>query len=373
MTLTVKSEDLVGYAGLVHRTGGDCASARAYLDRCTGIESSFVGDLWNWALGDHTQRVHDARDLLSRFDTILGASVTELKKTSAWYDSVDLEQARKIDATYPAMKRPAVPGPRPSTGGTSFQDVRDTASRLKPPGGADGWLQGHLTELEFAPANKAAGTLLDFGSVSALANEGLKLAFGWDVLGNVANWLAGDWQSYANCSDAWDCLGNACADMAANVRHGNTVLGLTWHGNAADAAWKYFDKSAGNLESARDAFHDLRDRYQHVAALVFSFAETVKGAIAELCDWGAQVAISAAASTAMAASGVGFAGAFVGAAFAAERVAAMAKRYRELTEQYDRVMGAVNLAFAASGAMCALVGDVRKFPVVGKGYDNAMV
>ena len=374
MTLAVKSEDLVGFSRLVHRAGGDCGSARAYLDRSTDIDSSFVGDLWDWALGDHTRRVRDARDVLSRFDTILGASVSELKKTATWYDSVDLEQARRIDATYPAVKLSAVPRTRPSpSGGTSFQDVRDAVSRLKPPGGSDGWLQGHLAELEFAPANKAAGTLLDFGSVSALANEGLKFAFGWDVLGHITNWLAGDWQSYADCADVWDCLGNACTDMAANIRQGNSVLGLTWQGNAADAAWKYFANSAAKLESASEAFHDLRDRYQNVATLVYSFAEVVKGGVAELCDWGAQVAIAAAASTAMAASGVGFTGAFVGAAFAAERVAAMAERYRELTEKYDQVMGAVNLAFAGSGAICAVVSDVRKFPVVGKSYDNALV
>ncbi|MEV1026209.1 hypothetical protein [Streptomyces sp. NPDC050264] len=372
MTLAVKSGNLIGYAGLLHRASGDCGSARAYLDRSTGIDSSLVGELWNWALGDHERRMRDARDVLCRFDTILDASVGELKKTAAWYDAVDLEQARKIDATYPAVKPSGVPRTRPS-GDMSFRDVRDAVSCLKPPGSADGWLQGHMAELEFAPANKAAGTLLDFGSMSALANEGIKFAFGQDILGYVTNWLAGDWQSYADCADAWDSLGRACADIAANIRHGNSVLDLTWHGRAADAAWKYFENSATKLEATREAFHDLRDRYLHVATIVFSFAETVKGGIAEICDWGIQVAISAAASTAMAASGVGVGGALVGAAYAAERVTAMVKRYRELTEQYDRVMSAVNLAFAGVGVMCALVGEMRKFPVVGKSYDNALV
>ncbi|GAA2323564.1 hypothetical protein OKJ48_17930 [Streptomyces kunmingensis] len=372
MTLAVKSADLVGYAGLVRRAAGDCGTARAYLDRSTAIDSSLIGELWDGAVGDHEKRVREARDVLGRFDAILDASVGELKKTAAWYDSIDLTQARKLDATYPGVTPSHVPRPRPS-GGTSFRDVSDAGSRLKPPGGADGWLQGHLAELEFAPANKVAGTLLDFGSVSALANEGLKFAFGYDILGNVTNWLMGDWQSYADCADAWDCLGGACSDMAANIRHGNSVLDVTWQGNAADAAWKYFDNSAGKLDATRDAFHDLRDRYLNVARLVFSFAETAKGAIAEICDWGIQVAVSAAASTAVAFSGVGIARSFVGAAFAAERVTAMVKRYRELTEQYDRLMAAVNLAFAAVGGMCALVGDMRKFPVVGKSYDNALL
>ncbi|MFI0242360.1 hypothetical protein [Streptomyces sp. NPDC016845] len=372
MTLTVKSHDLVGYAGLVRRAGEDCGTVRAYLDRSTTIESSFIGKLWNQALGDHTGRVREARDLLCHFDTILSASAGELKKTAAWYDAVDLEQARKLDATYPGVRPSPVPRPRPSVG-TTFRDIHDVTDRLKAPGGADGWLRGHLSELEFAPANKIAGTLLDFGSVSALANEGIKFAFGQDIIGNVTNWVAGDWQNYAACADAWNCLGEASAALAANIRHGNAVLDLTWNGNAADAAWKQFESLAKKLEATHDAFHDLRDRYLHVAKLVFSFAETVKGGIAEICDWAIQVAVAAAASTAVAFSGVGIAGSFVGAAYAAERVTAMVERYRELSKQYDRIMGAVNLAFASTGAVCALVGDMRKFPVGGKSYNNALV
>ncbi|MEU6388995.1 hypothetical protein [Streptomyces sp. NPDC046939] len=372
MTLAVKTQDLVAYAGQVHRAGGDCGSARAYLDRNSTIDSSFIGELWNSALGDHMKRVRDARDVLHGFDTILHASAGELKKTAAWYDAIDLDQARRLDAAYPAAQPSPIPRPRPS-GAATFRDVRDVTDRLKPPGSGDGWLRGHLAELDFAPANKVAGTLLDFGSVSALANEGIKLAFGQDILGYVANWLAGDWQSYADCADVWHCLGNACADMAANVGHGNSVLDLTWHGNAADAAWRYFDKSAKKLEAAQGAFHDLRDRYLNVAKLVFSFAETVKGGIAELCDWGIQVAVSAAASAAIAVSGVGIAGTFVGAAYAAERVTAMVERYRELTKQYDRLMTAVNATFAGLGGLCAVLGDMRQFPEVGSGYNNALV
>lgn len=373
MTLAVRSEDVVGCARLVRRAGEDCGSARAYLDRSTSIDSSRLGGLWDLAVGDHSKRVHDARDVLSRFDTILGASTAELKKTAAWYDSVDLEQARRLDATYPTGKSlAAAPRPQP-TNGTSFHDVHDVGLRLTAPGGADGWLEGHLAELKFAPPNKTVGTLLDFGSVSALANEGLKLAFGWDVLGEISNWLVGDWQNYADSADAWEHLGNACADIAENLRHGNAVLSLSRRGNAADAAWKYFDKTAGKLDGARDAFHDLRDRYQNVATLVYTFAETAKGVAAEICDLGVQVAVSAAASAGMAASGVGFTGAFAGMAFAAQRMATMVKRYRELTKQYDCLMATINVIFAGVGGMCTLVGEVRKFPIVGKSYDNTLV
>ncbi|WP_338700800.1 hypothetical protein V2W30_27890 [Streptomyces sp. Q6] len=372
MTLAVKTEDLVGFARLVRRASEDCGSARAYLDRSTRIDWAAAGYVWDTVIGDHTQRVRDALDVLSRFDTILSASTTELRKTATWYESVDLEQARKLDATYPTGKSSAaIPRARRDSG-TSFGDVRDAGQRLKQPGGADGWLQGHLAELKFAPVNKTVGSLLDFGSVSALANEGLKLVFGWDVLGEICNWFVGDWQSYADCADAWDCLGNACADMAENLRHGNGVLSITWRGNAADAAWKYFNDAADKLDVAREAFHDLRERYKNVAVIVYTTAESAKSGAAELCDLGVQFAISAAASAGMAASGVGFAGSFVGVAFAAERAATMIKRYRDLTKQYDYLMATLNGIFVGAGAMSALVGDVRKFPVVGKSYDNAL-
>ncbi|MBO1336369.1 hypothetical protein [Streptomyces sp. VRA16 Mangrove soil] len=373
MTLTVRSEDVVGYAGLVHRAAEDCRSAREYLDRSTGIDRSVAADLWDRVLRHHEEHVRDARGVLNRFDAILNASRSELKKTAAWYDAVDLDTARRLDATYPSTSTSVpVHRTRPQ-GSASFRDVRDALSRLKPPGGADGWLQGHLAEIEFAPTNKAVGTLLDFASPSALANEGLKLVFGWDILGYFANLLGGDWQSYAGCADAWKGLGDACADMAENIRHGNSTLGITWRGNAADAAWKYFDNIAKKLDGTRDSLHDLSDLCRRVATLVYSLAETAKGILADICDDAIQFAVASAASAALLASGVGFTGGFVGVAFAAERAASMIAKYESLVGQYDHLMLAVNAAFAAGGLLGSVSKDLRDFPVVGKSYDNALV
>ncbi|MFJ8824620.1 hypothetical protein ACIREE_22905 [Streptomyces sp. NPDC102467] len=374
MTLAVESGDLIGYAGLVRRAGEDCDSALAYLDRCTPISFSLSQKAWDMALGDHTERSREARNVLTRFGTILGASKTELKKTASWYRSVDLERARALDATYPTGKHAtAIPRVRPS-GSLSFKDVHDAVDRLKPTGSSDGWLQGHADEFMFAPIHKTAGTLLDIGSPSALANEGIKMAFGWDVLGTVCNWFSGDWQNYAACADAWDCLGEFCAATADNIRHGNQVLGTSWRGNAADAAWKYFNKVAARLDSAHDAFHELRDRYASVTKMVFSFAELAKGVLAEICDKGTQAAIAAAASTAMALTGVGFTGSFVGVALAVERVNSMVQAYHELVKEYDHFMLGLNGLLGGVGlATVALSDELRKFPVVGRSYDNKLV
>ncbi|MET9494916.1 hypothetical protein [Streptomyces sp. NPDC006552] len=374
MTLAVESGDLIGYAGLVRRAGEDCDTALAYLNRSTSIGFSWAEGAWDLALGDHVERNREAREVLTQFGVILRASKAELKKTATWYQTVDFDRARELDATYPTGQYSAhVPRARPS-GTLSFADVRDATGRLKPSGGTDGWLQGHADEFVFAPIHKTAGTLLDLGSPSALANEGIKLAFDWDVLGSVANWFSGDWQDYAACADAWHCLGELCADVAADLRHGNQVLATTWRGNAADAAWKYFDKVAAKLDTAHDAFHELRDRYTGVTKMVFSFAELAKSAVADICDKGAQVAIAAAASTAMALTGVGFTGSFVGVALAVERVNSMIQAYHELVKEYDRFMLALNALLGGIGlTSVALSNELKKFPVVGKSYDNKLV
>ncbi|MFE1952477.1 hypothetical protein ACFW9D_18685, partial [Streptomyces sp. NPDC059524] len=307
MTLAVESCDLTGFATLVHRASEDFKTARTYLSRHTSIEFAIAATAWDLAYGDHAQQVRAAEDVLTRFETILDASHRELDKTAGWYESVDLKEAQKLDATYPAPRKGPVPRQRPS-GSTTFKDVCDALEHLKPAGGADGWFASHRHEFDFAPVNKTVGTLFDLGSPSALVNEGLKLAFDVDVLGTVSNWLAGDWQNYVACADAWDCLGNFCDAAAKNIRHGNEVLGLTWRGNAADAAWKYFERMANTLESAGDTFHALREHYTGIAKIVFSFADLAKGIVASICDRAAEAAIAAAASPAIATTGVGVLG-----------------------------------------------------------------
>ncbi|MFI7011404.1 hypothetical protein [Streptomyces sp. NPDC050145] len=373
MTLAVEADDLHSYARLVRRAGEDCGNGLTYLDKSTSIGFSVSGEAWNLVSGDHAEKVRQATDVLSRFGVILRGSEKELRKSASWYRTVDLGRARALDATYPsAGAARSIVRQRPE-GTTDFADVRDASGRLVASGGADGWFQGHAREFAFAPVNKGVGSLLDLGSISSLANEGLKYAFEFDVLGTVANWLAGDWQEYADCADAWNCLGNLCADAAENLRHGNKVLGLSWRGNAADAAWKYFERTAAKLDTARDTFHDLRDRYVGIAEIVFSFADFVKGAVAMLCDEAVEAAIAAAASAAVAVSGVGILGSFVGAAVAAERVAAMVKTYENMVDRYESVLLVLTATLGAMGMATTLCDDLRRFPVVGSSYDNELV
>ncbi|MCX3061779.1 hypothetical protein [Streptomyces beihaiensis] len=375
MTLAVEPNDLTGYAGQVRRAHEDFTAATSYMSSNTTIGFSCSGGLWDKFFIDHVEKTRQTKDIISRFSTVLGSSEKELGKTATWYQTVDLAQARKLDATYPGTSRPSPvhrTRPRPGSGST-FQDVCDATGQLKPAGSANGWIQGHMAEFDFAPANKTAGTLLDIASPTSLVNEGLKLAFDIDILGTASNWLTGDWQSYASCADAWHCMGNFCADVAANLMHGNQVLATTWRGNAADAAWKYFDNLARKLDAARDAFHSLRDHYKDVAAAVFSLADVVKGAIVNICDLAAQAAIGAAASTATAATGVGLLGSFVGAAFVAERVSAMVEEYGRLVANYEKVVTALTGALGSAGFIAELCTDLKKFPVVGNAYDNALV
>lgn len=370
---TVEPEDLRGFSRLNERASDDFIAASSYVSANTDIGFSCSGDLWNMIFGDHEERVSDAKDLLGGVGRVLEASKKELSKSADYYQKTDQETAQKIDATYPesgssvSVKTVAEkPG--------SFRDVSDAASALKPVGGPSGWLQGHIDEFQFAPANKTLGTLLDLGSPSALVNEGLKLAFDVDILGQISNWLAGNWQDYANCADAWGNLARFCGSSARNIRNGNAVLAASWDGNAADVAEAYFSSFAKKLDSSQEAFDSLREYYVEVARAIFSFGEFVKGAVAGIFDLAIEAAVAAAASAALAASGVGLGGAFVSGAIAAERIMTMVERYAEIVKAYERIMTLLNGLVGVGGVLMAkAVDEVRSFPVAGNAYDNKVV
>jgi hypothetical protein len=368
---SVQPEDLRGFGGLVDRASEDFAEAASYTAKNTQLDFSCAEDLWSLVFGDHKARVQESKDILNKFQRILDASQGEVKKSASYYQQTDQSEARRVDSTYPSDGKSIGKGRGVAEQPGTFRDVTDARSQLKSTGGSDGWLQGHASEFSFAPANKTLGTLLDFGSPSALANEGLKLAFDVDILGQVTNWLAGDWQGYAECADAWANLGNFCAGVARNIRNGNAVLASGWNGNAADSAQTYFGSLADKLEKAKESYDSLHDHYVEIARAVFSFGEFVKGAVVQLLDLAVQAMVAAAASTAAAASGVGIGGALVGGAIVAERVLAMTNKYAEIVKRYEQVMTVLNGMVGAGGVVLAKTSqDVQAFPVVGGSYDN---
>ncbi|MFE1952479.1 hypothetical protein ACFW9D_18695 [Streptomyces sp. NPDC059524] len=342
MTLAVEADPLDEYASLVCRAGDDCSHGLTYLDSNARIGFSVSGDAWNLAVGDHAEKVRQATDVLSRLGMILRDAETELRTSASWYRTVDPRRARALDAARfqagtgaPVIR--AVPDGR-----ADFRDVRDASVRLERANGRTGRGRRDVTWMVH---DAHAGTLLSAGIPSEQAHEGLRLAFEFDVIGTVAEWLTGDWLKYIECADTWLRLGDLCADVAENLRHGNEVLGTSWRGSAADAAWTHFERIADRLETARDAFHSQSEHYAEVTEAVFSFAEFVNGAVSMLCEEAVEAACAAAASPSEVAPDRK--GSFD--ATVAQRVAAMVTTYDAMVQRYESLMLDLTTLLTATG------------------------
>lgn len=217
-------------------------------------------------------------------------------------------------------------------------------------------------------------TALDLVSPSALVTEGLKLFFDFDPFGELAAQISGDWEGYLKCSGLWGNLADFCRNVAANVEHGTSSVSATWTGNAADAACVYFEEFGEILHSAAESFDSLKKNYEMVAHTVFGVAETVKGGLMLLSDLALEAFIAWAAGTEAAATGVGLIG-------TAAAYALVADRALKAVATYEKIIKAIDLAIVITRplyAECAREGatmqaKIKKFPVPGKSYDNAVV
>ncbi|MCZ2523848.1 hypothetical protein GQS52_11380 [Streptomyces sp. SCUT-3] len=374
MNFSVEPGNIESYGKLVKRAAEAMEAGESYLSKYAKVDESSSGEIWQKVVGLHGPRVQEALGVIKKFSKILTASSRELERSARYYRNTDRSQAERLDATYPEGS--GVPAySDPWTGSPSdFKDRTDAENRLKPPGGGDGYIQGHIDEFDFNPAMKTFGTLMDLTSPTALVAEGIKLAFGKDILGGMSQWVAGDWESYLDCADVWDNLASLCADVSENVTHGNYTLSSTWSGNSADVAWDYFDAISSKLDEAQIAFESLRDKYIEIASSIFGLAELVKAGAATLSDMAIQVAVTAAASSAAATTGVGLVGTALGAAVIAKRIFDMMDQYKKLLDAYDLALAGVSILYSAgSTSMAATESGLKSFPVPGGSYDNASV
>lgn len=368
----VEPADVKAMGRLVGRAGQDVQEAKSYLVKSVSLDFSCAEDLWDKVIRDHDSHVTEAEELFKDLSRILDASARELDSSAQYYEQTDQDAAARQDSLYPASQPGSVPRSSGESGGV--REVCDATSRLKPVGGDSGWLQGHQEEMQFAPVQKTLGTALDLASPSTLVNEGLKLAFDIDIFGTAANWLAGDWGSYADCSDAWRNLGDFCGDVSRNLRAGCRSLAATWQGNAADAALLYFETLAERLDQAAEAFHGLEKHYQAVAQTVFGAAEVLKGQLVMISDIALQVAITAAAAGALTATGVGAIAGVAGGAVIAARITSMIGHWGRTVAIYEGVLNSVNgLTMSAAGLISGVGADIKKFPTPGRSYDSPVV
>ncbi|MEY9994742.1 ABC-type multidrug transport system fused ATPase/permease subunit [Streptomyces sp. V4I8] len=163
--------------------------------------------------------------------------------------------------------------------------------------------------------------------------------------------------------------------MAANVRKGNQTVGLSWNGNAADAATVYFDEFSKKLDEIKQTFESLRQCYAQAAQLAFQLAEFLKSFLVSFCDllitWMVNMAAAWAVNAIPVGGQVASAGMF---ALAAAQALRLMQMWSEAAMTFDRfAMALSGIALAASAAINGF-SAADGFPEVGtSGYDHRAV
>jgi hypothetical protein len=105
MAFEVEPEDIVGYSRQVGRAAQDLHQAQEYINKYGDMGDSSGTGLFRWATAMHSQAMTEVKGVVTRLNSILAASATELSKSAEYYRTTDQDQASKLDATYPPSKR----------------------------------------------------------------------------------------------------------------------------------------------------------------------------------------------------------------------------------------------------------------------------
>src|SRR6185437_16557892 len=113
----------------------------------------------------------------------------------------------------------------------TFADGEDPTRYLKPPGEPEG----------FEDPLQAFQEALDTLDPGAWVMDLITQLFGANPVEQATERLGGDWVAYAKSGEAFKNLGEFFWSEGWNLKTGNDNLDGYWSGNAADAAWMYFD------------------------------------------------------------------------------------------------------------------------------------
>ncbi|MFJ7078874.1 hypothetical protein [Streptomyces sp. NPDC098781] len=376
MNFRVEPGAIDGFSKLVGRAADGSAQAVSYTGNHAQIDKSAGGEAWDLVAGDHDKYVTEAKKALDKVKGLLEASEKELTGTAKYYRETDSGEAAKLDATYPGSK---VSGGGSGGDPQDFSDASDAVDVLKPPGDPTNpivkYASGHADEYQMNPVQKTLGSFLDLGSPSAMAVEASKLLFDFDPFAEVTNWVFGDWNKYNDCSDVWGNLASFCDAVSANVRKGSQNVGLSWDGNAANAATVYFEEFTKKLEEIKETFKSLQSCYAQAAQMAFQFAEFLKSFLVMFCDLLVIWLVNLLAAQAVNAIPVGGQAASIAMfALAAAQAIRLMQMWAEAAKAFDTFASALAALGVVMSAAVNGFSAADGFPQVGTGgYDHAAV
>ena len=396
MSFKVESADIMSYADLVRRAKDDMRAGSDYLKTSVADLAdnppSGGSQLWKGVLNQHRNLVGRVDTALNRYENVLQGSEFELMKSARYYERTDTEEASRVDSTYPGGlgKVPKPSAEATSQGFNDREDAREAIKSDKSLFGKDGPLADRYNRVVgeraesfeesigngkvLATVGNGVGMVLDFTSPSTLINEGLKLAFNFDLLDDFAQMVAGDWGQFDDMEDVWKDLQKLSSAVATNIAGGNETLSATWQGQAATSGWHYFNEVVKKLKEFADRFDQIISCYEELAADIVAFVNTLKAAITMILDKAIEVGLKAVAGGGLALTGVGAVLTAGAAASIAYDVLQMVDRYSDVLKALTLLFGVLNtIEGTSTSALEEELKKITNFPVPGGSYDHQAV
>jgi hypothetical protein len=274
---SVSGQDLQSYAYLLGAAGGKPGSQQEAVDEASrylakyatlpeGTSNSLFG-----RVGVHHAEIYSAVSQgLKHADHALGGSAQALLTVKQNYAGAEVAIEAQIDATLPHVSRP----PQPFGYQSSFSGLTDPATLLKTPD-----VPG-----DYPDPTGPVRSLLNWITGSAVVESVVTQALGWNPYERYAEAFAGDWHAFARAGQAFGSAGSCAWQVGDNIGSGNQALGRAWQGNAADAAFAYFDTLASDVRFFGNAVSGLEQPYLELADSAFAASQGIADLLHELTD-----------------------------------------------------------------------------------------
>jgi hypothetical protein len=237
----------------------------------------------------------------------------------------------------------------------------DPTRHLTPPEPEQATLQNGFGDLTY---------LLDYFSPSAWLFTIVKEVSGVDILDEVLAPLVGHWDKLSAYGDALNKLSLCLDETGTNVRNTTNALRPRWEGNAADAAYAYFDAAAGSLTAHAALLATAQAEYRDVAREMWTICESMKDIIEAILDDALIIAIYEAAGTLTAETGVG---AVIGNGLATLQIIELVKKLHRAFVILRTAKAVIDSFDSAAKIFSQKALDIREIAPIKGVYDHPMV
>ncbi|WP_280401923.1 hypothetical protein [Nocardia carnea] len=239
----------------------------------------------------------------------------------------------------------------------------DPSTELTPPE-VEGWFStgGNMVDMALGNAYSVSYYLLQI----------IKHTTGWDPVGDVQNYLGGDWQALLKSAKAAENLAQFNTAYSDAVVAAVKDFETSWTGNAASSANEYFKEFTGAIDKQHDPLVSISDTIATFAWDAYGVAQAVQSLILELLDLALRWALTQAAAKVARATTATLYGAAAAAALEAVCLAIVAMMKAKALEVV-RLLGQILAGSAAAvGTLYGLMGSAAELdmPVLHGEYNH---